>query len=762
MATKSSRKSASKKEGAKKAAGRAGVRDVSTVVQGKVPMEREQYRSLLLHNPNYFGNLQPAQTVFQPVKVIKSNMTYEQMMCIGYNPQLDQLETVIYIKQNIGYGGPLCSTGTLEHVRFYITYDNGVTWQDLGTEWFTVNDIPGDKPLEYGLTHPIKPKKFFCNVENLPKVRAILSWSVMPPPNQPNYMPVWGNVLDARIQIEPLLVFKVGDLFQQTDTKIPLGLETVLNLQHPVATAPAPALSLSELQVLYKPTNVPEHRYLFPEVQKQTQLPGLSVTAATLALPPQTAVSAPTIAAQTSFQGIHVNIASIIAAIQKTNGNTNFEELTCIGLNNTNDTLLGIIKVKLSNGYSGKLCSKGSQEYVAFWVDWGEGAGLTYVGTTSVNVHDIAAMPADGIQFAVLLPLNTAAHRQTCEAGPKVARVRAILSWEAPPPPANPNYVPTWGNRLETKVLIKPGPKIVPGDSKPYLDSVGGVPVCHINQTTGMATGERPFGGVVTITGFILNPPDVTSPNPLKYKISVRELPGGAWQPLTNTFGISVIEQIGGGFPVSYDITQSIDADGYYTYKEDPNSTGAGWRLVTSRVLGYWITSAPMTGLWEIRIEAKDHFGNTFTAGQVICTEDGTTRQTIKVFLDEVAPTAKLKITGFTRGGGPVIAATDCDTLQKGDIIHGTYESLDEHFGSLSMTIEPPSHVHGAAVDPSSRAFPVVPTTGESGTWTLDTSLMDPCGYVIRLSTADRTLVNSSGTGWTNADFVGFCLSAKK
>jgi hypothetical protein len=89
--------------------------------------------------------------------------------------------------------------------------------------------------------------------------------------------------------------------------------------------------------------------------------------------------------------------------------------------------------------------------------------------------------------------------------------------------------------------------------------------------------------------------------------------------------------------------------------------------------------------------------------------------------------------------------------------VRGTYSVSDEHFGGLSMAVEPTGPANGAAVVPSSRSYPVVPTVGEAGTWTLDTSPMLPCGYVIHLSVGDRTIV-SAGGGWHASATVGFCL----
>lgn len=743
MSSKSGSKTPSEKKGTEKEAAKPSGK------RGEPPKERLQFKTLLLSNPNYFGNIK--DSAFKAIKVLSSDTSFEELMCVGYNPQLRQLEAVIYIKQDSGYGGGVCSSGTFEYVRFYLSFDNGATWEDVGMEQFTVNDISGPKPLEYGVTRAVKPRRKFCFFENLPKVRAILSWNLPPPANTPNFTPVWGNVREANIQVEPFKLFKISDLIAEKQIQIQPDIAALLDTETELKAAEPKALNLAQLHSQYKDKKVPAHRFLFPAVQKHIASPE----------------SGETVGAALStglLQELKINVLDVLDLIQKTDGNTTFEELKCIGLNTNNDTLLGILTVKLQSGYSGNLCSAGSREYVAFWVDWEDGTGWHHVGTTSVIVHDINNLPPGGLQYAVFTPLNTLAHRRPCETGPRTARIRAILAWEEIPPAGNPDFVPTWGNREETRVFIKPGPQILPGETKPYLETVGGVPVCHIDQSTGFAPGERPFGGVVNITGFIIGAPDLSA-IPLKYKLSVRQLPGGLWVPLNNSFDITVLEQIGGGIPTSYGITQAVDSDGFYTFREDMNATGLGWRLVTGRLLGQWITAAPMTGLWEIKVEAKDFLGTIYTAGTILCSADGTTRQNVKIFLDEIAPKADVTITGFSRGGGPVQPAIDCATLQKGDIIHGQYTALDPdgHFGSLSLTVQPSGPAHGATVNPSSRSYPVVSTNGEVGNWTLDTSAMDPCGYVVRLNVADRTIVHSNAAiSWTDEDFVGFCLAAVK
>ena len=52
----------------------------------------------------------------------------------------------------------------------------------------------------------------------------------------------------------------------------------------------------------------------------------------------------------------------------------------------------------------------------------------------------------------------------------------------------------------------------------------------------------------------------------------------------------------------------------------------------------------------------------------------------------------------------------------------------------------------------------ITTATTQSGTWSLDTHGLDPCGYVVRLDGYDRTIVNSGYVGWDGHAFEGFCL----
>ncbi|MGA2151130.1 MAG: hypothetical protein ABSG48_03075 [Geobacteraceae bacterium] len=720
--------------------------------------ERNRFLLLLLSNPNYFGNLH--DSTLKPVKKIIANSSYEELKCIGFNPQLNRLEGVVWIKHTTGYDGGICTNGSLEYVSFFLSYDNGATWLPQGTSSFPVYDVPGPHPLEYAVSVVIQPDRRFCFVNNLPLVKAILSWNV--PPSGPSTVPVWGNVVETRIQIEGFrLIVDFPDLLKAADVKLPPAIADMVSETATVKLQAPKALTAAELKKEYAKSKVPAHRFLQKSIQKAVLNPAKlsSMTA--------------------YFTGMGIDLSAVIGALQNTNGNTDYEQLGCIGLDEgtgSSDALVGTLLIKLPTGYLGNACSAGSKEYVAFWIDWG--SGWQWVGTPSVSVYDIAAIPKEGLSYAVYQPVDLNSHRKPCGEGPVTAKVRAILSWDTPPPPSEPNYVPVWGNRLETLILVNPGVSTQIGDFTPYLTSICAVPICSIDQTSGWAypgAGDAPFGATVSIFGQIPGAPLFTSTlsNLPKYQITVQEIDTststllGSPQIVTDPFGLTYTQQIGGGPVTSGGISQNAPG-GYFTYQET-NPGPTGWRIISLQgLLGVW-NSGSKTGTWLISVTAWDStLATMYPAGSIICTLDGTTRQGVVIDLDQAAPDALLQITGYMPGGvGPCIPATDCQTFTIGDVICGKYSVTDEHLGGFSLNAEPtPSPASGFTIDGVSGnglsyPNPALPLGGtKSGVWTYNTAGLPACGYTIQLFTNDRTIVDCYTDWQNNSNFVGFCLVA--
>lgn len=738
-----------------------------------IEKERLQFLSLLLENPNYFGNIE--NSPLKPIFPLNGNTTYEEMTCVGLDTPTDRLEAIINVKLNGGYSGDICSTGSFEYVRFYVDLHNNGVFHDVGVASVNVHDIAGKKPLSYATYLDFSPIRRLCFSENAVKVRAILSWNVPPPANSPNFTPVWGNRVDVVVQIRPATFFILGDLVKEIDLakiKLPDPIGPVIQSLNPDTKIPAAqltALSIQQKREAYAKLDVPVHRFAYSEVSQLLANPAASgkIFSQTTSPLEQLGLTAK-------------EVAGIFGKLQVvTDGDTTFEQLRCAGLKPEKDTLEAVLTLKKNGGYSGPLCSKGSTEYVAFWLDFNDGAGFLYMGTGAVPVHDLASVPKEGIQYAVNIKPNLAPWRIPCQFGARVARLRAILSWETAPPANNPNYVPVWGNRQEAWVQIRPGFGV---GHTPLIETVGDAPLPIIDNTTGLATGnlsiasavfvnQSPFGGEVTVTGEILNPPSVLAGGalPFKYKIEVSPAGLNNFQPLLNPITVYAREAIN-GFPVFCDIfldticpvtltpTNDVDGfgDGWYTYLED--QTPAHSRHIVNDILARWETTAAMEGLWDVKLTAKDPNTHTLIPGF----------ETARVRIDNTPPTANLTITSATFNGNP-IAAVDCGKFPVGTIISGTFSSHDpgttssatdfQHFGAVSFSVLPAGPAHGAAVtSPFPLSFPAVVTTGEDGTWTLDTHGMDPCGYVIHMEACDRTNVNSTGNAYCVPQDIGFCL----
>ena len=704
----------------------------------RVPFERAKFRALVLANPNYFGNV--GASPFPPVLNMQLNRTYEEIGCVGFQPQFNRLDAVIYVYQPSGYGGGVCSPGSQEYVRFYLSGDDGATWQDAGLTAFSAYDIPagtvGARRLEYAVALQINPAKRLCFIDNIYLVRAVLSWRVPPPPNTPHFTPVWGDVHNTRIKIDPLRFVIIDELLKQAQIKLPPVLAQVIDPAQPLALAEPPQLDAQALQALYKGSDVEPHRYALAELQHLVSEPALTDE---LMADGFTGV----------LQQLNLNLANLAEVLFPTDGSTRYEELECIGLNPNQDALVGVIRVKLPNGYSGGPCTAGSREYVAFWGDFdGNGSFETYLGTTSVNVHDIHPIPREGLEYSVFLPVQLDRYRRPCQRGAVVVRIRAIMSWQVAPPPGNPDFVPVWGNREQTLIHIRPG-RVVSGNP-PVIETVGSMSVTDINgagyangpaQLVGFTARQSPFGGEVVITGHLANPADISAgATPLRYRVVVND--GSGDQVLGNPFSIARTQLLDGVWSFLPGVTQAVDAAGYYMYREDlSGGPGNAQIFVAGNILARWQT-AGKTGTWTIRIEVRD-------AANVLYTGN-----TVTVRLDNAAPQIPAGSFRITTGAG------SCSDFVVGDIIEGTYQVTDEHFGALSFSVLPPNGGVFTAPLPLPRTYPTVPTTGEAGVWRLDTAGMPKCGYVIRLGVSDRTTVNSGYVGYGNEAFVGLCLKA--
>lgn len=751
-----------------------------------VPTERQNFQKLILGNPNYFGTL-PAFGG-KVIKALSGDTTFEQLTCLGLNPEGDRLEGVLDIKLHSGYGTDGCGAGTTEYVRFFVRDASG--WHDLGLGSVQVYDLAGPLPLSYAVSVDFNEARKFCKTENILDVRAILSWNWEPTPGDPNFIPVWGNVVNAHVQVAPQLLFdlSIAALLETKTLSIDPGVLNDLDVTQTLPAKLPKALSYGELKVLYADKKVPGHRFGFDEAIKLTS------GSINKALRPVTALRREKAAGEGAFKPaissslfVGDELSAILAALDTISGETNFEQLTCAGYNPQTRMLEGVIQLKQSSGYSGGLCTAGSIEYVSFFAFFG--GVWNDLGTAQVRVHDVStASPANPISYAVFRLSNLTS--MPCHDLSGVP-LRAILSWQTQP--TGPNFNPVWGNVVNTHVQ----PQIAPVDGEELrLMRIGRVTISNIDNATGLAVvgsgafgfvagdcsgNDSPFGGETIAEGDFNPKIDVFDHTtgavlpglkPIIYQAWVTPSVGPPFQ-LTNPFGIELyppnsmfgVFRLQQATPPPGPVAGGVPGALYYTYME------SNLQAVNPRTLAVFEAGGLSEGKYIIEIRGFKWDGVNYVAvppkSKMIYVYNGYPHFELTaggILVEEFRPQVSITLTS---------PSGDCGDVVVGDTINGIYSVTDHFFNDVSIALVPisvggiPQPENDVVLSNANSGVGTVVydhlnTLGTNGSFTLSTAGMTPCGYTILLHASDRALVSGSCNGHPNAMGVGFCLRKKE
>ena len=250
-----------------------------------VKTHRLNFSGLVASNPNYFGNLKGSE--FKPVVSIANDEFYERVTCLGFNPATNILEAVVQVNQSTGYNGSLCQNGSFEYVRFFVDYGSG--WEDAGLAAINVHDIRGADGLSQGCGEAAELCRFCATDTEIELVHISgVAKSACDPvlerdpdcQRSQTYTPVWGNTLDAQIQIRPRPLF-LKEIAATVNEKVkqilpPQELEQAL--ADPDSDSGSGAVIGLELAKLYAPQSakkatatsnaVPSHRFGFAQLHQ--------------------------------------------------------------------------------------------------------------------------------------------------------------------------------------------------------------------------------------------------------------------------------------------------------------------------------------------------------------------------------------------------------------------------------------------------------------------------------------------------------------
>jgi len=282
---------------------------------------------------------------------VGGDITYEELTCLGFSPVKKRLSATFEVKLPYGFSGDFCTAGSWEYVRFYASDHDGSEWEDLGVASVNTHDIidkedcegKPTKPLLYTVSIRYDPKHKSCKKPVLPRVRAILSWEEVPPSDTPDFVPVWGNILDEHVQPLPK-EFNKRDSDDNHD---------------------------DEHHDEHKDGHDDKHNDGHHDKHAKRR------------------------------QAHHANDANNHGAF-----NTFYEELTCLGLDSNRSSLVATVHVKQDHGYFATPCDCDSFEYVSFWADWENCCSWTFLGTRKFNVHDFKPLPDGGLMYTALMPVE--------------------------------------------------------------------------------------------------------------------------------------------------------------------------------------------------------------------------------------------------------------------------------------------------------------------------------------------------------------------
>lgn len=691
------------------------------IIEIKVERERTQFLHMLAKNANYFGNI-PGSKLKPNYKLI-SNMSYEQLTCVGYNPDTANMEATFSIKKSAGYSSNLCAAGSFEYVRFYLDFHDGNGFIDQGSVAINVHDIPAEKdcngnsifPIIYVATLKKTTSKFFyCDKPILPTLRAILSWSTDPPANSPNWLPVWGSVMNCDVQLKPSLKYPISNIDLSEYFTLAVNSPNLSTKQLSEITGvdlaqinpqPLPP-HLADLIKESVKLKVPASRFAFKTVHNMIKYPTSEITMMEKAILSDAKINLSQL----------IDQLSIVAPANASKANVDYEELECVGLDYNTESLVATIKIKKNSGYSGDLCSAGSKEYISFWINWNSPCEWQYINTLQLNVHDLH-MVGDSLCYSVSLPLDATFHRKLCS-NPNVVHVRGVLSWNVPLSTTDPNKLEFYGNRVDAHIQIKPGIVLDPNNLLALYTIIGGIDVDHVDDATGLTkpssvfafnalpvpTGA-PFGGEIVING----PSFLGS----KYRFKITNLNDGTFYYLNSplaTVGWSPVP------PYSPWFTHFPDPFHFYNFLPS-----------NQNLLNVLARFTPGTED-KLKVEMEVQ-GVSLTFSKIIQ-------------MDNTAPVLQLQVDD----GG------DCTHYAKGDTITGHYYVYDRniYYWSFGTT-------WGGAVSGTTNTLALpgnsfsVPTPANAY----------PCGNVSLYAT-DKTIVNSQSVGYQVWASYNICLKVKK
>jgi len=142
---------------------------------------------------------------------------------------------------------------------------------------------------------------------------------------------------------------------------------------------------------------------------------------------------------------------------------TTYESISCVGYDTQLEQLHATLNIWQPIGYSGSQLLRGSTEYIRFYISSDGGSKWLDQGMRIMNLCDSRWSGPSSFEITLQATFD-----QQLRPSAVPLKVRAILSWNGPPPSGHPAWIPNWGNVLESELALNDAQT----DSRRTLDSV--------------------------------------------------------------------------------------------------------------------------------------------------------------------------------------------------------------------------------------------------------------------------------------------------
>ncbi len=147
----------------------------------------------------------------QLLQMLNSQSTithWEELLGAAFDPERGRLMALVGVHRPRGYSGLFRRHGSIEYVRFFIDWEDGLGYRPAGMTHFRICDRPEEaqaisQPRYWRVSTPFERERYWSRILKgvQPKLKAVLSWHWVPDLDH-GFVPQFGNTVETTSVVE--------------------------------------------------------------------------------------------------------------------------------------------------------------------------------------------------------------------------------------------------------------------------------------------------------------------------------------------------------------------------------------------------------------------------------------------------------------------------------------------------------------------------------------------------------------------------------